>query len=146
MLARRTRLHVSIARTGDRLRHGHCLIGEPGRHLIIGPDLRVQLLPDGFYRAHNIDALFWSLALNAPKHTIGVRLSGTLEDGALGLKAIKDAGGVAFVQSPEEAQFEDMPENAISFDGPVDLVAPVATLAKEIVRRVKDRHVVAAAA
>lgn len=144
VLAHRTKLHVAIAKTGDNLRDGHCLIGEPGRHLIIGPDLRVQLLPDGFYRAHNIDALFWSLALHAPRHTIGIILSGTMKDGALGLKAIKDAGGIVFVQSPEEAEFEDMPENAISLDGPIDLVAPVATLAREIIRRVEDRDLVPA--
>ena len=70
-----------------------------------------------------------------------VILSGTLKDGALGLKAIKGAGGLVFVQSPEEAEYGNMPESAISIDGSIDLVAPLATLAEEIIRRVSRQHV-----
>ena len=92
----------------------------------------MHLLPDGFYRAHNVDALFCSLARYAGPRTIGVILSGMLKDGTLGLKAIKEAGGVALVQSPEEAAYSDMPCSAIKLDGAIDLVAPVDVLAGEI--------------
>ena len=78
--------------------------------------------------------LFNSLARNAGGRTIGVVLSGMLKDGTLGLKAIKEAGGTALVQSIEEAAFEEMPSNAIRHDGAVDLIAPVSELAAEIVR------------
>jgi two-component system chemotaxis response regulator CheB len=62
ILARKTDLRVRIAQDGDPLQKGVCLIGEPNRHLTIGRDLRIHLLPDSFYRAHTIDALFCSLA------------------------------------------------------------------------------------
>jgi two-component system chemotaxis response regulator CheB len=130
ILSDKCKLHVAIPQSGELLRHGTCFIGEPDLHLTVGPDLRVHLLVDGFYRAHNIDALFCSLARHAGRRTIGIELSGMLKDGVLGLKAIKEAGGVALVQSPEES------DNAITFDGAIDLVAPVDVLAQEICRLV----------
>jgi two-component system chemotaxis response regulator CheB len=60
----------------------------------LGPDSRLHLLADGFYRGHCIDALFCALARHAGKQVIGVILSGTLKDGSLGLKAIKEARGL----------------------------------------------------
>jgi two-component system chemotaxis response regulator CheB len=108
-------------RVKEQLRHGTCLIGEPDRHLTVGPDLRVHLLPNSFYRSHSIDALFCSLARHAGTRTIGVVLSGMLKDGTLGLKAIKEAGGIALVQSLEEAAYPEMPQSAIKHDGKIDL-------------------------
>jgi chemotaxis response regulator CheB len=58
----------------------------------------------------------------------------SVDDGTRGLAAIKKAGGIAMVQSPQEAAFPDMPRNAIKFDGAVDLVAPTPDLAAEIIR------------
>jgi chemotaxis response regulator CheB len=104
--------------------------------LTIGPDLRIHLLPNSFYRSHSIDALFCSLARHAGHRTIGVVLSGLRKDGTLGLKAIKEAGGVALVQAPSEAEYSEMPQSAIEHDGPVDLIAPVDRLASEICRLV----------
>ena len=127
---------VVIAQDGDPLEHGTCYIGLPDRHLTLGPGAKIQLLPDHFYRTHNIDTLFESLARNAGTRTIGVVLSGMLKDGSLGLKAIKEAGGIALVQDPAEAQFPDMPRNAIQCDGPIDLVGSVDELAQEICRRI----------
>jgi two-component system chemotaxis response regulator CheB len=112
----------------------------------LGPDLRVHLLPNGFYRAHNIDALFCSLARRAGSRTIGVVLSGLLKDGTLGLKAIKEAGGVALVQSPGEAAYPDMPRSAIEHNGDIDLVGPVGELAAEICRLVGQEPAAKAAA
>jgi len=134
ILSSKSRLRMAVPRQGERLKYGVCFVGTPQRHLTIGPGPRVQLLLDHFYRGHNIDALFQSLARNAGSRTIGIVLSGLLKDGSHGLKAIKEAGGRAFVQSPEEATYRDMPENAIEHDGPVDLVAPVGRLASELVR------------
>jgi chemotaxis response regulator CheB len=49
-------------------------------------------------------------------------MSGTLGDGALGLRAIKGAGGLTMVQSPEDAEFGDMPLNALAKAGKVDFL------------------------
>ena len=91
-------------------------------------------LPDHRYTTRNIDQLFISLARHYGARTIGVVLSGQLDDGTRGLAAIKKAGGIAMVQSPNEAAYPEMPRNAITYDGPVDLVAPISDLAAEITR------------
>ena len=143
ILARESGMRVIVAQGGEEPQRGTCYIGTPDRHLLMGPDHRLHLLADGFYRCHNIDALFASLAHYAGERTIGVILSGMLKDGSMGLKAIKDAGGVALVQSPSEATHPDMPKNAITYDGPVDFVGPVMQLANEIRRRTSQTHVLA---
>jgi two-component system chemotaxis response regulator CheB len=126
---------VAVARDGETLQHGTCYVGMPDRHLTVGPNSTIQLLPDHFYRMHNIDTLFQSLARNAGRRTIGVVLSGLLKDGTLGLKAIKEAGGVTLVQDPAEAEFADMPRNAIEYDGRIDYVGSIENIAAEIRRR-----------
>jgi hypothetical protein len=60
---------------------------------VLGADLRLLWLLDGFYRGHNIDALFCSLAQHAGRRAIAVIRSALRKDGALGLKALKEAGG-----------------------------------------------------
>jgi two-component system, chemotaxis family, protein-glutamate methylesterase/glutaminase len=136
VLGRYVRLPVVIARAGDRLQHGVCYVGTPSEHLTVDRNGRFVLLADGFYRAHNIDALFQSLARNAGPRTIGVIVSGMRKDGSAGLFAIKDAGGIALVQAPSEAAHPEMPANALEYDGVIDLVAPVRVLGREICRQV----------
>ena len=136
IVLRELRMPVVIARHGELLHHGVCYIAEPSQHLMVGPGLRADLLPDHRYTTRNIDQLFISLAQHYGART-SVVLSGQLDDGARGLAAIKKAGGIAIVQSPDEAAYPDMPRNAIKYDGPVDLVAPIPDLASEIIRLTK---------
>ena len=65
-----------------------------------------------------IDPLFKSAAVAFRERVIGVVLSGEGQDGAAGLAAIKDNGGVALVQRPGEAVSPDMPQAALKADGP----------------------------
>jgi two-component system chemotaxis response regulator CheB len=134
ILLRELRMPVVIARHGELLHHGVCYIAEPSQHLMVGPGLRADLLPDHRYTTRNIDQLFMSLARHYGARTIGVVLSGQRDDGTRGLAAIKKAGGIAMVQSPGEAAYPDMPRNAIKYDGRIDLVAPISDLAAEITR------------
>jgi len=129
--------HIAVPNTGQGTScRKYCYVGLPNRHLTVGPGARIHLLADGFYRAHSIDALFESLARHAGPRTIGVILSGLLKDGSLGPRALKEAGGVALVQRPEDASFKEIPENAIEHDGPIDLIGSVDAIADEICRRV----------
>jgi two-component system CheB/CheR fusion protein len=55
-----------------------------------------------------------------------------LKDGSEGLLAIKEAGGVALVQLPQEATYSEMPRNAIVADGEMDFVGTVRAIAHKI--------------
>jgi two-component system, chemotaxis family, protein-glutamate methylesterase/glutaminase len=133
ILREELRMPVVIARHGDLLHHGVCYIAEPSQNLMVGPGLRADLLPDHRYTTRNIDQPFISLARHYGARTIGVVL-GQLDDGTRGLTAIKKAGGMAMVQSPDEAAYPEMPRNAIKYNGRVDLAAPISDLAAEITR------------
>lgn len=74
-----------------------------------------------------IDVLFGSLAKDQGERAIGVVLSGMGADGSVGLRSIKTHGGLTLAQSPESAQFDSMPENAIA-SGCVDIVATPAEM------------------
>jgi two-component system CheB/CheR fusion protein len=78
-----------------------------------------------------IDHFFRSLADDLSERAICIILSGTGTDGSLGLKAVKEAGGMAIVQDPEQAKFDGMPQSAIS-TGLVDHVLPVERMAQEV--------------
>ncbi len=79
-----------------------------------------------------IDFFFRSLAADWQELSIGVILSGMGSDGSLGLGAIKEKGGVVFVQAPASAKFDGMPRSAIDA-GLADVVAPVEELPGKIV-------------
>ncbi len=70
-----------------------------------------------------IDLFFTSLAEVHQSHAIGVVLSGTATDGTLGLKAIKDHGGITFAQDEESAAYDSMPHSAAQA-GVVDFILP----------------------
>lgn len=138
IIAGKSGWHVVVANEGERLRKGICIVSPPDRHLVMGPNQRIHLLRNGFYRTHNIDALFCSLAYHAGSRVIGMILSGMLKDGTLGLKANKEAGCAAFVQSPMEAEYPEMPRNALNYDGPVDFVGPSRVLGQELYQLFTD--------
>jgi chemotaxis response regulator CheB len=136
ILARASHLPVVIAEDGDRLQLGTCYIGEPAEHLTLAARSRVHLLddPTHSYRNRTIDALFRSVAAHARSRMIGVVLSGSLDDGSRGLAAIKAAGGTTMVLTPNRSGDKGMPENAISYDGPIDTIGTPEQIAEEIGR------------
>ena len=94
VLARSCTMPVVIADEADRLQPGVCYIGEPDGHLTLMEDDRAHLVPGANHRLRNrtIDTLFESLAARAGARTIGIVLSGSLDDGSRGLAAIHAAG------------------------------------------------------
>lgn len=85
--------------------------------------------PDSAKRT--IDYFFYSLATDQKSRAIGVVLSGMDSDGALGLRAIKGEGGITMVQTPESAQYPDMPRSSISVDH-VDIVSTPSAIAAQL--------------
>ncbi|HSB27493.1 MAG TPA: CheR family methyltransferase, partial [Pyrinomonadaceae bacterium] len=82
-------------------------------------------------RRSPVDLFFRTLADTNDSRAVSVILSGTGANGSMGLKRIKESGGVAFVQDPNEAQYTDMPRNAIA-TGLVDYVLPVRDIPAKI--------------
>jgi len=109
----------------------HVYVAPPGRALTIEEG---RLTPVTFDESTShqapIDQFFRSLAQNGAA-TVGVVLSGTGSDGTVGLRAIKEAGGLVAAQDPEEAEYDVMPRSAIQM-GRIDLVKPVAKLAERV--------------
>jgi two-component system CheB/CheR fusion protein len=75
-------------------------------------------------RRQSIDLFFRSLAQAHRERAVCIVLSGTGSDGAQGLKRIKELGGVALAQSPEDAEFDGMPRAALQ-TGLIDFAIPV---------------------
>jgi len=80
-----------------------------------------------------IDIFFHSLGEKHGKNTAGIILSGTGSDGSKGLQTIKNAGGIAMVEDPQNAQFDGMPVAAINL-GEIDFILPPYALARELLR------------
>jgi two-component system chemotaxis response regulator CheB len=114
ILARRTRLKVSEAKNGERLQPGHVYIAPPNHHLLIDPDRTVSLTQTKLvhFLRPSADLLFESVAATYGERSIAVVLSGTGEDGSLGVAAVKKVGGTVIVQDPKNAEFPGMPEAA----------------------------------
>jgi chemotaxis methyl-accepting protein methylase len=79
-----------------------------------------------------IDFFLRSLALDQRERSIGVILSGMGSDGTLGLRAIKEKGGLVLVQDPKTAKCKSMPDSAIEA-GLADIVAPVGEIPGKII-------------
>ncbi len=120
-------LPVAEAVDGRRIEAGHIYVGVPDRHLLVDGDvMRLTRGPKENRFRPSIDTLFRSAAYTVGRRVVGVVLTGQLDDGASGLWAIKDRGGVAVVQSPGDAQYPSMPMHAVQHvevDHVVDLAA-----------------------
>ncbi len=88
-----------------------------------------------------IDLFFRSLAEDQQEHSVGVLLSGMGSDGTLGLRAIKEKGGVIFVQDPASAKFGGMPHSAVD-TGVVDVIAPADELPGRLLAYLKHPSII----
>jgi two-component system chemotaxis response regulator CheB len=135
-------LPASAAKSGEVLEPGHIYVGIPDRHLLVA-DHQVVLSQGPTENGHRpaINALFRSVALRFGPRAVGVLLSGVLDDGVLGMGAIRSRGGVTIGQSPEDALFPAMPANAMDA-GVVDrqaAAADIGAVLKELSHReIKD--------
>jgi two-component system, chemotaxis family, protein-glutamate methylesterase/glutaminase len=125
---------VRIASENEHLEPGCVYIGEPAEHLtLIGSNLgKIIVDPTKLHRNRTVDLLFKSVAEHGREHMIGVVLSGSLDDGSRGLAAIHHAGGLTMVLLPSRAGQIDMRNNAIEFDGPIDVIGSVLDIATAI--------------
>lgn len=114
---------------GAPIHPGRIYVAPPNRHLFLESDrMRLSTGPRINNVRPSIDVLFRSAARGFAGRVIGVVLSGTLDDGTLGLDAIQLRGGTVVIQDPEEAKFSGMPRNALERVKP-DYVLPIAKIA-----------------
>ena len=121
------------AKHGEPLLPGRIYVAPPDRHLMIGADSKLRVVKgrkENFARPA-IDPLFRSAAQARGSRVVGAILTGMLEDGAAGLRAVHDCGGVTIVQDPATARAPDMPCNAMQQIQP-DHVLPLAEIAPRL--------------
>ncbi len=101
-------------RDGEALQPGRIYVAPPDKHLLVEVGrVVVRRGPKENRFRPSIDALFRSAAYVYGSRVIGVVLSGVLDDGTSGLWSIKRLGGVAMVQTPEDAQHPEMPRSVL---------------------------------
>ena len=112
----------------------HVYVVPPDRHLTmeaeyiaVSPNLHME------ERRAPVDIFFRTLADQHGPRAISVILSGTGANGSMGLKRIKERGGATYVQNPREAEFNEMPRNAIATEL-VDEVLNVAEIPRRILQ------------
>ena len=131
-------LRAKTAEDGEPMRKSTVYVAPPDRHLLVERGrLRLTRGPRENRVRPCIDTLFRSAAVDLGPRVVGVVLSGTLDDGTAGLWAVKDRGGVAVVQQPAEAEYSDMPRNAVQHVA-VDHVLPAAEIGAKLAELVAE--------
>jgi two-component system, chemotaxis family, protein-glutamate methylesterase/glutaminase len=125
-LGRLSRLEVSEAIEGERLRLGRVLVAPAGRHLRITPRLTVVLAAEPADAKHvpSVDVTMKSAARARPGRVLGILLTGMGQDGAEGMATIRASGGFTIGESEATCVVYGMPR-AAEMRGAVDCMLPL---------------------
>jgi two-component system, chemotaxis family, CheB/CheR fusion protein len=139
ILGRATTLPVVTVTDGQRVERDHVYVIRPGSSLVLeaGALRLVPFDPKGVRLL--VNAFLTSLAEDQRENAVGIVLSGTGSDGALGIAAVKRHGGRTFAQRPGDARYESMPAAAIA-TGMVEQVLPVEEIPASLVRLAAERR------
>jgi len=134
LLAKATKMTVSEVKDGMPVEPNHVYVIPSNVNMAVFHGI-LNLMPRTEIRGMHmpIDYFLRSLAEDQGGKAIGVILSGTASDGALGLKEIKAAGGITFAQDPGLAEYDGMPRSAIAA-GVVDFILSPENIANELAR------------
>jgi two-component system CheB/CheR fusion protein len=144
LLSEVTAMPVSQATDGTIVEINHLYVIPPGASLAFSGGA-LHLSPPLARRGARLpfDFLLHSLAGSVGPRAICVILSGSGADGTVGLRAIKEAGGLVIAQDPDEAGYDGMPRSAIATGG-VDFVLPVDEIAAKLISHRKRLNTPAA--
>ena len=131
VLSRFTALPVTVATDGLRVEPDHIYVIPSHADLTIGGGAFTLTVRVPGERHMPIDLFFRSLAQEQGARAIGVVLSGTGSDGTLGLRAIKEEGGLTFAQDEKSAAHAGMPQSAAAV---ADSVLPPEAIARDLAR------------
>lgn len=114
ILSRAGALTAAHPQDGEPIVPGRIYVAPPDHHLVIEPG-RVRLSKGPTENGHRpaVDVLFRTAAQIYRERSVGVVLTGNLDDGTAGLATLKKLGGTAIVQDPEEADYPGMPRSAL---------------------------------
>jgi len=129
LLSKATTMHVQDVENMDKMQPNNVYVIPYNKEIKV-TDGHIKLLPRLQHYNLSIDVLFTSLAATHKENVIGIVLSGSANDGTIGLKDIKLAGGVTFAQD-ESAKYSSMPKSAIA-EGVVDYVLSPIEIAKKL--------------
>jgi two-component system chemotaxis response regulator CheB len=120
-------LEVAEASNGDRVINGRVLIAPGGRHMRLkrsGAQYIVEVFDGPLVNHHrpSIDVLFKSVAQHAGRNAIGVVMTGMGDDGARGLKVMRDAGATTAAQDEASSVVYGMPREAVKLGAAQDVV------------------------
>lgn len=132
IIARETRLPVIVPTDKTSLRPG-CIYLLPASKngYIRDQKIRLQAPDETCFSSPSADILFTSMAESLQSDAIALIFSGAGSDGVKGVRAIKQAGGISFIQQPEEAQFDSMPQSVID-SGCANHILPLKQLARRL--------------
>lgn len=114
---------------GKQIQAGFIYLAPSDHHMLIHGDGKLQVTKgaqENKYRP-GIDPLFRSAAVGFTNRLIGIILTGYLDDGTAGLIAIQRCGGTCIIQDPADAQYPDMPANAMN-QLEADYILPVSEI------------------
>jgi two-component system chemotaxis response regulator CheB len=137
ILGRSALMPVTYGQQGETVREGRIYLAPPNRHMEIRAPGLLHLSdgPKVLFARPAVNRLFETAAAIYRSRVIGVVLSGGDSDGAAGLRAITEAGGLTFVQDLEEAEVPSMPWEALQQDD------PIALLKSQVIGKVLTRAV-----
>jgi two-component system CheB/CheR fusion protein len=137
LVRRYTRMRVFEVADGMSVEPNCVYIIQPNKDMVLLQG-KLHLMDPSALRGLRlpIDFFFRSLAQDRGDQAIGIILSGNGTDGTLGLRAIKEAGGMAMVQDSQSAEYEGMPRSAIAA-GLADFVLPPSEMPAQLIRYVK---------
>jgi two-component system, chemotaxis family, CheB/CheR fusion protein len=141
ILAGRTRMPVIQVNETQKLEADHVYVIPPDRRVeLIDQEISPTVFDEPRGRRAPIDGFLRS-ATERTGDCFAIILSGAGSDGAIGVRAVKEAGGIILVQDPEEAEYSSMPRSAIA-SGVADFILPVRDLATRLVELIRIKRTV----
>ena len=140
-------LPAAHAVDSEPVRRGRVYVAPPGLQTYLHKGrISVKRGPQENRHRPAVYPLFRTAARHYGPRVVGIVLSGTMDDGSAGLRAIKRAGGTTIIQDPAEAAFPSMPLRAREVSGGVDYCLPVAAIASLLVELVPRQPAAAGSA